>query len=571
MFLQLLQYVEPGALGWVFGLSLVLAVAMGFATGANDVANTFGTSVGSGALTLRKALVAAGVFEMLGALALGSHVAGTLKSGIAYYSCFSDEPSLYMVGMTSALGAAALWLIFASLAGLPVSATHSIVGGIVGMALALKGRACVNWGMTGVAKIAISWISSPLLASAAAFLVYTLVTRLVFQSRDSFERSLWATPILLAGAVLFLEMLTFWEFVKPWWAKLLLFAGSSVLVFALTSFFGVPYLRKAISKSYSGVNGSFSNGNQKGSFDSLDGLVDNHTGMGDAVPMEDMGPAKKQDMTDTAQNDVSDGIVIVALDEGQSGNELSIPDRMADTTGMESEKAKQVFWYLQNFTACFGSFAHGANDTANTIGPFAAIYHLWKDGTFDAAEPVPLWIVAIGGASIVLGLAILGYRVIQTMGKEIIHIDYASGFSSELSSSMTVVIASRLQIPVSSTHCQVGAIVGVGLVNSNVNQTQNSSASISNTSDQPRDEETAQIAGQTSFDTSSDSNADSVFPHPFSAVKEPSWSDSIKESLSHIQWKSIGKIFISWLVTVPVSAAVAALLSVILKQFINGN
>lgn len=494
---------------------------------------------------------------MLGALALGSHVAGTLKSGIAVYSCFQAEPSLYMIGMTSALGAAAAWLIFASFAGLPVSATHSIVGGIVGMALVLKGTKCVNWGMTGVGKIAISWITSPLLAGIAAFFVYTLVKRVIFGSKVAFSRSLRATPILLAVAVSFLEMLTFWDFVKPWWAKLLLFLGSPLLVYGIVTIFGIPYLRNAISTAYTGMNASYWASN--GSSDSLTGLTDDakNTSSEYNVEMEEISRGMD---TDTAKNDVEDGIVAVALEEESP---LGVPDAIADPTVTENDKATQVFWYLQNFTACFGSFAHGANDTANTIGPFAAVFHLWREGVFQVEEPVPLWIVAIGGCSIVLGLAILGYRVIQTMGKEIIHVDYVSGFSSELSSSITVVIASRLQIPVSSTHCQVGAIVGVGLVeskNNSIPADDKSANDIENNTNRNEGDESEKPPYAPDSEADALDNSNSM---PKTVMEE------IKERLGHIQWKSVGKIFISWMVTVPVSALVSALLAIILKQTIK--
>eukprot|EP01121_Diplochlamys_sp_Union-15-3_P007974 TRINITY_DN2076_c0_g1_i1.p1 TRINITY_DN2076_c0_g1~~TRINITY_DN2076_c0_g1_i1.p1 ORF type:complete len:171 (+),score=38.19 TRINITY_DN2076_c0_g1_i1:3-515(+) len=112
------------------------------------------------------------------------------------------------------------------------------------------------------------------------------------------------------------------------------------------------------------------------------------------------------------------------------------------------------------------SFAHGANDTANAIGPFAAVWFFWKDG-YVSKEPIPVWALAMGGGAIVIGLATFGSRVMQTIGKKITKVNFTRGFSIEFSSAFSVVVASALGMPISTTHCQVGAVVGVGLVSKN--------------------------------------------------------------------------------------------------------
>ena len=145
-----------------------------------------------------------------------------------------------------------------------------------------------------------------------------------------------------------------------------------------------------------------------------------------------------------------------------------------------------------------------------------------------------------------LGLAILGYRVIQTMGSELIHVDYPKGFSSELSSSITVVMASRLQIPVSSTHCQVGALIGVGVV---ADSNSGAPTSAGGLNEPMIDAETV----TTDYGT-------------MLAPRQASWKENLKQRLAHVQWKSVGQIFLSWLVTVPVSAGISALLAFILKR-----
>ena len=137
----------------------------------------------------------------------------------------------------------------------------------------------------------------------------------------------------------------------------------------------------------------------------------------------------------------------------------------ADLT--EQEKALYVYRYLLVFVACLESFAHGANDTANGTAAFAAVYNAYR---FDLTElcgqanETPWWIMAIAGAFVALGVNTMGYRVIQTIGKDLTDLDFQMGFAIEFASTLTVVIATVLGLPVSSTHCQVGAVVFTGLV-----------------------------------------------------------------------------------------------------------
>jgi inorganic phosphate transporter, PiT family len=125
---------------------------------------------------------------------------------------------------------------------------------------------------------------------------------------------------------------------------------------------------------------------------------------------------------------------------------------------------ERVFGVLQIATACFVAFAHGANDVANAIGPVAAVVSLYHTGftAVPATVEVPLWVLVLGGAGIVLGLATLGHRVIATIGKQITEITPSRGFSAEFGAATTVLLASSLGLPISTTHTLVGAVIGVG-------------------------------------------------------------------------------------------------------------
>lgn len=126
-------------------------------------------------------------------------------------------------------------------------------------------------------------------------------------------------------------------------------------------------------------------------------------------------------------------------------------------------QVEKIFAYLQVGTACYVAFAHGANDVANAIGPFAAIVSVFKNGDLAMKVPVPIWVLALGGAGIVVGLGTWGYRVIETIGKKITSITPSRGFSAEFATATTVLVCSKLGLPVSTSHTLVGSVIGVGL------------------------------------------------------------------------------------------------------------
>ena len=125
---------------------------------------------------------------------------------------------------------------------------------------------------------------------------------------------------------------------------------------------------------------------------------------------------------------------------------------------------ERVFAILMVFTACAMAFAHGSNDVANAVGPLAAIVNVVQSGGEIAAKSVmPWWILLVGGIGIISGLAMLGYKVIETIGKNITELTPSRGFAAELAAATTVVLASGTGLPISTTHTLVGAVLGVGL------------------------------------------------------------------------------------------------------------
>ncbi|XP_035959709.1 sodium-dependent phosphate transporter 1 isoform X3 [Halichoerus grypus] len=152
--------------------------------------------------------------------------------------------------------------------------------------------------------------------------------------------------------------------------------------------------------------------------------------------------------------------------------EMGLGDRKGSSGSLEEwydqdkPEVSLLFQFLQILTACFGSFAHGGNDVSNAIGPLVALYLVYDTGDVSSKVATPIWLLLYGGVGICIGLWVWGRRVIQTMGKDLTPITPSSGFSIELASALTVVIASNIGLPISTTHCKVGSVVSVGWLRS---------------------------------------------------------------------------------------------------------
>ena len=183
-------------------LAVVFGLFMAWGIGANDVANALGTSVGSGAITIKTAIIVAAIFEFAGAALAGGSVTRTIRKNIIDPSAIVDRPEILVYGMLAALLAAGCWLAVASAKGWPVSTTHSIVGAIVGFAVAGIGVEAVAWGKIG--QIVASWVVSPLLGGGFAFLLMMSIQKLIFNAERPFNQAVKWGPyyIFLVGFVI---------------------------------------------------------------------------------------------------------------------------------------------------------------------------------------------------------------------------------------------------------------------------------------------------------------------------------------------------------------------------------
>ncbi|MBD1212806.1 MAG: inorganic phosphate transporter [Dolichospermum circinale Clear-D4] len=364
----------------------LLAFYMAWNLGANDVANAMGTSVGSKAITLKQAIIMAGVLEFLGAVLFGQEVTSTLGTKIANPVLFVTTPQTLVMGMISVLLSGGIWLQVATSRGLPISSSHAIVGAIAGFSWVSLGVEAIDWSSMGL--ITIGWILTPIISGTISAGLYSLIRHWIFNQLHP------------------LSQLQEWT---PWLSTLLL------------SIFGIivlPTITQPLSQFL---------------------LIERKLN----IPPHDITL-------------FITGIAAIAL--------TLISWRQLANSQIDNQ-IQSLFAKFQVISACFVAFAHGSNDVGNAIAPLAVIYYINQQGKIPSHQlTIPLWILLLGAVGIVAGLAVWGKKVITTIGENIISLEPSSGFCAELATAMTILLASRLGLPVSTSHALVGGVVGIGLV-----------------------------------------------------------------------------------------------------------
>jgi len=225
-------------------LAIVFGLFMAWGIGANDVANAMGTSVGSGAITIKQAVLIAAIFEFAGAFLAGGQVTKTIRKGIVDADLLSSTPELLVFGMLAALLSAAIWLLVASKFGWPVSTTHTIVGAIVGFAAVGIGFEAVHWGKVGT--IVMSWVVSPALAGAVSYWLFRSVQKFILNTDNPFENAKRFVPyyIFLTGFVI--ALVTMFKGLKHIGLETTIAQnyGMAVIIGLIIMFVSIFYIRK---------------------------------------------------------------------------------------------------------------------------------------------------------------------------------------------------------------------------------------------------------------------------------------------------------------------------------------
>ena len=404
------------------GLALIVCAYMAWNIGANDVANAMGTSVGSRALTLKQAVIIAAVFEFAGAFFAGDAVTDTVRKGILSVDfadpmideVFSTDIAL---GFIAAMMAAATWLTIATRYGLPVSTTHSIIGGILGVGLILEVKystSLIDWEV--VRKVVMSWVASPLMGGLIGFFSFVIIKKLILDNDNPVERSMWLAPILAFPTFFVLGLALQYKALKG-------------------------FISKAASNGWIEDKNDWLPVKENGVFDPW---AENAW-----IPINSI-------MLAAVIGIISSVVLYVVL------RRIDINEEKRGFKGVE-----RIFVWLQIITAAYVAFAHGANDRSNAIGPMAAVWQVLSSetGQLAAKAEIPLWLVLLGSAGIAVGVLTWGWRVMETIGKKITDITPTRGFAAEFGAATTILVFSMpfLAVPVSTTHTLVGAVVGVGL------------------------------------------------------------------------------------------------------------
>lgn len=425
----------------LFVLATIFGIFMAFNIGGNDVANSFGTSVGAKTLTVKQALMIAAIFEISGAMLAGAAVTDTIRKGIVDISQMTFDPMLFVFVMMGALLASAFWLLYASAKGYPVSTTHAIIGGILGGSIALgyvtmaEGGdvfGLVRWDQ--ITKIVISWVVSPVLGGMASYGLYWYLKKYILDYNDAVEEHINDIKYKLAqlkalhdeSASTAEEKASYEEQVQ----ELHRLKKKSNAFYALRTHaplvaaFGVAMITSMLL---------------------FKGLKHAHLGFSDTQIF----------------------LLIATFSTLTYGIVFAIVKVMHKDTPHKA--TMRLFSMLQVLTASAFAFSHGANDIANAVGPFAAIIDILATNNLNAQSPIPLIVMATFGVALVAGLWFIGKEVIDTVGSRITEIFPVTGFAAELGATFIIMLATVLGIPVSSTHILVGAIIGIGMLNRNAN------------------------------------------------------------------------------------------------------
>ena len=449
----------------LFILATLFGVFMAFNVGGNDIANSFGTSVGSGTLTVPQALLIAAVFEVSGAVIAGGEVTDTIRKGIVDLGGMNLDPMQFVYIMMSALLAAALWLLFATKKGLPVSTTHAIIGGIVGSALCLAFMSnvatgdLIQWGKLG--EIAMSWVLSPVLGALVSYIVFSQIKKYVLDYNAQAEEKL---------RLIKQEKREYKERHREYFDKLDE-AGKveySTHLARDAQIYDEPDFDPAELQSeyYRGLHELDVRKNNVDSYRALQSWVPFIAAAG-GMMISAMLIFKGLKNLHLGISNVNSFLIIFMI-----GAVIWTATFVFAKSLKRKDLGKstfQMFSWMQVFTACGFAFSHGANDIANAIGPFAAIMDVLRTGDVVAQNAVPPIAMLTFGIALIVGLWFIGKDVIKTVGTSLAEMHPSSGFAAELAAASVVMGASLMGLPVSSTHILVGAVLGIGLVNRNAN------------------------------------------------------------------------------------------------------
>ncbi|OCF75656.1 hypothetical protein I204_02948 [Kwoniella mangroviensis CBS 8886] len=553
---------------YIFAIGTLFAMLDAYNNGANDVANSWATSVSSRSVSYRQAMILGTIFEMVGAIAVGARTADTIKNGIIPNSAFRGDAGVQLLAFTCALAAASSWVMWCTRHSAHVSSTYSLVSAVAGVGVATVGASKVKWGWNhgkGLGAIFAGLGMAPAISAAFGAIIFMLIKLVVHVRRNPVRWAVWSSPFffLVAATICTLSIVykgspSLGLAKKPKWYIVSVTLGTGFGVCLLSALFFVPFVHaKVIKKDYTlrwyhvflgpalfsrpappdadkAVVPNYAvvqedEEDEKRSYENPDTKVDiGSPAMTPATPFtlnkngdrsssESQQPSYKELMAQSEarfharlrehrgplgwamrtlhENPMGAGqiyelknmkilvkripamIVCGALygvnydiHAAQSGvHGTPEGERMAAVYAHAPKYPNEVehtYSFIQVLTACTASFAHGANDIGNSVGPWAVIYSAWNTGDAAGSKlPVPVWQLAVLSGMISIGLITYGYNIMKVMGNKITYHSPSRGCSMEMGAALTVLVFSQYSLPVSTSMCITGATVGVGLCN----------------------------------------------------------------------------------------------------------
>lgn len=366
----------------------------------------------------------------------GYKVSDTIRKGIVDPAIYDNSTTELMFGNLAALGGSAAWLLAATFFKLPISGTHSIVGAMIGFSLVARGTQGIQWMTLG--RIVGSWFISPVVSGVISCGLYLMVRRFILCKQSPLEAGLRFLPlfyvatlslnvfsIVLDGpSLLYLDLI-------PWWGSMILSFGVGLIAGLIVQCVVVPRLRRTTSPSQKAE--------EMQSFKLT--IIEN--------------PLLEKRTTEPLIQHKH--IQVVPSGTGYKTT-VARSEKAALDDVSDPPEVVQLFSFLQILTATFGSFAHGGNDVSNAIGPLVAIWLIFTEDSVLQNSPTPAYILLYGGVGISVGLWMWGRRVIKTVGEDLTKLTASSGFAIEIGAAFTVLAASKIGVPISTTHCKVGLI-----------------------------------------------------------------------------------------------------------------
>ncbi|EJK6733070.1 anion permease, partial [Campylobacter jejuni] len=360
----------------LFILASIFGIFMAFNIGGNDVANSFGTSVGAKTVTIKQALIIAAVFELSGAIFAGAEVTKTIRSGIVIFPN-SLDPMLFVIIMLAALLSSGVWIFIATKKGLPVSTTHSIVGGIVGASImmgllkfdGIQTLSMVKW--SEILRIAISWVASPLLGGIVAYIIYSYIDKKILKPSEKLNDDL--------------------KNIKKERKK---FKEEYFLNLKTKSQEEQIKELSAIALDEEEQENNFYRNKMK-EFKDQEKDIDIYSILKTHMPIIACIAAAIisamflfKGLNNVSTLDILQNFWIIGIIGTISYVVTFAIVKIVKKTEL-NKTTDRIFSWFQIFTASSFAFSHGANDIANAIGPFAAILDVLKNGTINATSPVP--------------------------------------------------------------------------------------------------------------------------------------------------------------------------------------